>query len=177
MRYSVAQAAWELRATVVKQAEEHIILRRLDTPRFINRRRFPRISTNRPAQVARFPFHTEQGPAQTPEFVPASLVEVAGPGFRLAGLALEDALTVRTGEKILVVLQLQPDKAIEGQARVRRVITPPEGRMIIAAELMDLGEAETAELVRFTQAVALEQQSEPEGEPVEDGPVMLSRVS
>ncbi len=177
MRYSVAQAAWELRATVVKQAEELIVLRRLDTPRFINRRRFLRISTDRPAQVARFPFHTEQGPAQTPDFVPARLVEVAGPGLRLAGLALEDALTVRTGEKILVVLQLQPGKAIEGQARVRRVITPPKGRVIIAAELTGLSEAETAELVRFTQAVALEQQSEPEGEPVANGPVLLSRVS
>jgi hypothetical protein len=123
VRYNFGMSIWEYDTIVVSCQGNVLALNHSDDVRFINRRRFLRVSVNKPAFVAHFPFvkapashhggsklhsRTEQGlfigsgkSLTPPEFVRAVVTELAGPGLRL-----EAPLDVRAGDRVLVVLQL-----------------------------------------------------------------------
>jgi len=124
VRYYFGASVWEFEASVVDCHGDILILSHSDNVRFINRRRFLRVSVDIPAFVARFPFarvlppgsvggndglQTEQGLASAssnswgpPEFVPAVVTELAGPGLRI-----EVPLKVKVGDRVLVVFWLR----------------------------------------------------------------------
>ncbi len=194
-RYYFGASVWEFDSSVVSCSGDILVLNHSDDVRFINRRRFLRVPVNRPAFVARFPFartlpsvssiedrkggdrikagsRTEPGKVLAnssscgpPEFVPAVVTELAGPGLRIK-LPLE----VKTGERVLVIFELNektgqnsaPQRAdeaasvkiVEDVGEVRHVKAIENG-FSIAVELTGLSDSDVNELIRATNAASL----------------------
>ena len=163
VRYPRDGILWEFNAWATKVAGQAVSLRPVGKLRWVNRRKFVRVPADNPAHVAPFPF--EQADRQKggpPEFVPARLVEIAGPG-----LMLETEVQARTGERVLVVLELD-DTIVESLATVRR--GRPEGATQgpIAVELVGLTTSDVSRLARETNVAAKANEVDPRlGEPVE----------
>jgi hypothetical protein len=160
-----------------------LVLNHSDNIRFVNRRRFLRVPVNKPTFIARFPFArilqplvdsgkgTQRKSADIsgntwgpPEFVPASVTELAGPGLRI-----EAPLEVKVGDRVLVVLKLsdedqkpgskstdktEPEKVIEDIGEVRHTKSTKNG-FSIAVELTGLSDPNINELIRATNAASL----------------------
>ncbi|MGB2863689.1 MAG: hypothetical protein WBC05_10230, partial [Sedimentisphaerales bacterium] len=99
-----------------------------------------------------------------PEFVPASVTELAGPGLRI-----EAPLEVEVGDRVLVILKLSevddkpgsnrtgkiaPQKIVEDIGEVRHTKRIENG-FSIAVELKGLSDPNINELVRATNAASL----------------------
>lgn len=188
--YYFGASVWEFDTSVVSCGGDILVLNHSDEVRFINRRRFLRVPVNRPAFVARFPFArmlqsvssledrklndgkktSSWGP---PEFVPAVVTELAGPGLRI-----ELPLEVKTGDRVLVVFELDgkssrssdlqktngttPARIVEDVGEVRHVKTIEKG-FSIAVELTGLGDSDIDELIRATNAAALMARAQGQG--------------
>ena len=151
VRYPHDGMLCEFSATVVEMVEDDIVLKPVGTVRRINRRRFVRVPADKQAYVARFPFVTEANTREVPQFVPGKLVEFGGPGIQLQ---IEADLDVQESDSVLVVLELGPNKTIEGLGKVRRGITVGrDGARTFALELVGLSTAEVAELAKETNAI------------------------
>ena len=131
VRYYFGASVWEFDASVVSYSGDILVLNHSDNIRFINRRRFLRVPVKKPAFIARFPFaktvggssdvgkegsDAKQGSADAsvgtwgpPEFVPAVVTELAGPGLRI-----EAPLEIKVGERVLVVLRLDEENGSTG---------------------------------------------------------------
>ena len=176
VRYYSEASVWEFDTTVVSYDGDTLVLNHSDDIRFVNRRRFLRVSVRLPAFVARFPFMTggdrgdgidmNQTSGRTwapPEFVPAAITEMAGSGLRV-----ESALEVEVGERLLVVLNLAEQsgegldlaeatgpKVVESIGEVRYIKAIERG-FSIAVELTGLDDFEEDELIRATNAALLQ---------------------
>ena len=179
-------SVWEFETRLVKYNGNTLVLNHSDKIRFVNRRCFHRVSMNKSAFIARFPFSrmvnvgsesdkegivnrdlgkTSGAAWGPPEFVPAVLTELAGPG-----LCIESTLEVKTGEKVLVMFKLDEEKdvntpeanadykilstIIEDIGEVRNVKAIENG-LSIAVELTDLSDSEVNELIRATNAASI----------------------
>jgi len=141
---------WEFDAPVVETAGQRVVLRRPARLRHINRRRFPRVPTDRAARVANFPLWREDDGADPQRFVPGRLVEIGGPGLKL-----QAAMKVRTGERVLVMVQFAAGAMVEALGKVRRVEAAAKGGEELAVELIGLDADEIAHLSRETNAEAV----------------------
>jgi len=186
VRYYFGSSVWEFDTSAVSYNGDVLILNHSDNIRFINRRRFLRVPVQMPAFIARFPFEkssiknsysSEVVPAVEPdlaessaatwgppEFVPAVVTELAGPGLRI-----ESSLEVKTGERILIVFNLaqQQDsiRASEGESPAGLQIVenigevrhtrPTQNGLSIAVELTGLSDSNIDELIRVTNAASL----------------------
>ena len=173
VRYSFGPSVWEFDTTAAGCDGTRLVLNHCQYVRFVNRRRFPRVCVNVPALVAKFPFvrrpvtsiheHGDDAIFNAPEFVPAVVTELAGPGLRI-----ESPLEIRAGDRILVALQLSHVDSeernggraeddvcvIESLAQVRHWRSTGQG-LSIAVELIGLTDTEVDTLVRITnQAVS-----------------------
>jgi hypothetical protein len=160
IRYTDGDALWEMDAAVVRNDQGRILLSHSGQARFINRRRYPRIPTRKSARVALFPLVRPEGGAEV-DFRPATLLEIAGPGLKL-----ESDLDVRSGQRVLVVLELGADSAVEGMGKVHRSYES-DGRRLLIIELVGLGSEELAEMSRQTNLAELETKREPLARPRE----------
>lgn len=191
VHYQFGASIWEFDTSVVRCDGDIIILNHSDDVRFVNRRRFLRVPVEGSAFVARFPFRktfsdksggtTHAGGAHgadgnsvsvsdiswgLPEFVPAAVTELAGPGLRV-----EANLEVKQGDKVLVVFRLDEEikrdssqsghdaktaelKVVEDIGEVRHV-QPVENGSSIAIELMGLSDSDLNELIRATNTASL----------------------
>ena len=147
-RYTNLGSVWEFDTEVLSAEDDEILLKHTNKIRFINRRRFPRIRTHMQAYLARLPFWQDGPEMQAPAFVPAELVEIAGPG-----LLLEAEAKPHRGERVVVVIALGEGKIVQNMGKVRRV-SPGTGKSSIAVEMTDLLNAEITEMVRATNAAA-----------------------
>jgi hypothetical protein len=205
-RYYFGASVWEFDTTVVESSDNIIILSHSDNVRFINRRRFLRVPTNEPAYIAAFPFakmlpDNEESEANVvsaepfdknwgpPEFVPAEVTELAGPGLRV-----ETPLEVKVGDRVVVILKLgdnknyrlnkpsentalhstisdyrknRPSRIVEDIGIVRHTETTENG-FSIAVELTGLSETNLSEMVRETNAASLRTRFEIQSVPTED---------
>jgi len=122
-QYYFGTSVWEFDTSVVRCYGDILVLNHSDDMRFISRRRFLRIRVNKPAFIARFPFSrtlppninsskkvsgSKQGSANAsgstwgpPEFIPATVTELGGPGLRI-----EAPLEVKAGDRVLVIVNL-----------------------------------------------------------------------
>lgn len=172
VRYYSGASVWEFDTSVVSYDGDTLVLNHSEDVRFVNRRRFLRVSVRLRAFVARFPFMVgaDRGDGidmnrtwAPPRFVPAVVTEMAGPGLRV-----ESELEVEVGERILVVLNLaeqsgkgfdSPEEAgqkvAEGIGEVRYVKATEQG-FSIAVELTGLDDFEVDELIRATNAASLQ---------------------
>ena len=106
----------------------------------------------------------------SPEFVPATITELGGPGLRM-----ETAIDVKMGDRVLVVFDLEGApvasgdgsrrgrraRLIEDIGEVRHVKALAKG-VSIAVELSGLKDAEVSELIRATNAALVEVNEESE---------------
>ncbi len=145
VRCPVGSTAWEFDATVIRSQAGATTLGHSQDIRMINLRRFPRVATNRPAQVALFPFSEATPDIRTPHFVPAAVVEIGG-----SGLLIEMPMLAHIAEKTIVVVKLDQRRQVQGVGKVRRVFTDEHGGKKVAIELIGLNSNELAELISET---------------------------
>ena len=126
-----------------------------DDVRFVNRRRFIRVPVKKQAFIAHFPFaKASESVCRPPEFVPAVVTELAGPGLRI-----ESRLEVKKGQRVLVVFGLDEEKTgeltptntdtvkiVEDMGEVRHTKVIPDG-LSIAVELTGLSDPDVDELI------------------------------
>lgn len=195
VRYYFGASVWEFDASVVNCHAGIMVLNHSDDVRFINRRRFLRVPVDKPAFIARFPFARmlppnnnisegiEQDSANvtennwgSPEFVPATVTELAGPGLRI-----EAPLEVKVGERVVVILKVSEQgnrdfatdqrdtsprfamapkpkttlsRVVEDIGEVRHIKAMQNG-FSIAVELTGLSDSNVNELIRATNAASL----------------------
>jgi len=187
VHYYFGASVWEFDTSMVSYDGDILILNHCDEVRFINRRRFLRVPVDRPAFISRFPFATslmegdgsgetspdmEQDSASVsddawgpPEFVPAVVTELAGPGLRM-----EVPLEVKAGERVLVVFKLGDEtdqesglqetgkistsKVVQDIGEVRHTKAIENG-FSVAVELVGLSDRDVDELVRATNVASL----------------------
>jgi hypothetical protein len=148
VRYPQGGVLWEFDAWVTGRSDGEVALRPTGRLRWINRRRFLRVATRRPAYVAPFPFLMNYQETSPPRFYEGTLTEIGG-----AGLRVDAPVRVAPGERVLVVVELAPDKVAEGTGIVRRAAPAAGGMTSLAVELVGLDTTEVAELTRQTQPV------------------------
>jgi hypothetical protein len=147
VRYYFGASIWEFETSSISCYGNILILNHSDNIRFVNRRRFLRVPVN------------TGGP---PEFVPASVTELAGPGLRI-----EAPLEVKVGDRVLVILKLSeeddrtpdpnktaPEKIVEDIGEVRHTKRIKNG-FSIAVELTGLSDPNINELIRATNTASL----------------------
>lgn len=149
LRYAKDGAMWEFDAPVMGTEGGQVRLGRVGRPRFINRRRFPRVPTSKPAQVANFPFTRPDEETALPEMVDCELTEIAGPGLRV-----EAPIQVVAGDRVLLAVQLGANNVVEGLGKVRRAHVGPQGGSVLVVELLGLNNEEVARLAQETSAAA-----------------------
>ncbi len=186
VRYCSGDSVWEFDTSVNSYDGTILALTHSDHVRFLNRRRFVRVPVLRRALIAKFPFEqtfewTDATPPMThdptkaanvhpierygsPEFVPATVTELAGPGLRI-----ETSLELHMGERVLVVFDLEFEalasgklsymgsrsRLIEEIGEVRHVKQLEKG-VCVAVELSCLRDADVSELIRVTNAALIE---------------------
>ncbi len=201
-RYYFGASVWEFDTSVISCNGDVLVLNHSDELRFVNRRRFLRVPVDKPAFIAHFPF--TRAPAASgrksmksfriyrssvsasesgwgpPEFVPAVVTELAGPGLRI-----EAPLEVKVDDRVLVVLKLDDEeedqdsapasqedetetsKIVEDIGEVRHTKVIPNG-FSIAVELIGLSDSDINELIRATNAASLRTGAESQDVPVSE---------
>jgi len=148
LRLAEGGTVWEFNALLLKVGADGVVVRPFGEARWINRRRFVRVPTRKPAFVVPFPFRRSGQQYDTPEFIPAALIEIGGPGVQLVAPAEAEA-----GQRVLVVLELGADQLVESVGIVHRVV-PCEHGVQMSVELVGLNTAEINELAKATNAAA-----------------------
>jgi len=163
VRYYFGSSVWEFDTSVVSYDGNILVLNHSDEVRFINRRRFIRVPVRKRAFIAHFPFaKAPESLWRPPEFVPAVVTELAGPGLRV-----ESSLKVEEGERVLVVFSLDEkqdgdlandntdtSKIVEDIGEVRHTRAIPNG-LSIAVELTGLSDSDVDELIRATNTASV----------------------
>jgi hypothetical protein len=192
VRYYFGASVWEFETSSISCYGNILVLNHSNNIRFINRRRFLRVPVNKPTFIARFPFakmlqsksDNSRGTSKDsadisentwgpPEFVPASVTELAGPGLRI-----EAPLEVKVGDRVLVILKLSeeqdnkpgsnrtgktaPEKIVEDIGEVRHTKRIKNG-FSIAVELIGLSDPNISELVRVTNTAFLKTRAKSKG--------------
>ncbi|MGB2866178.1 MAG: hypothetical protein WBC05_22790 [Sedimentisphaerales bacterium] len=192
VRYYFGASVWEFETSSISCYGNILVLNHSDNIRFINRRRFLRVPVKKPTFIARFPFARMLQPKSDigrgtgkdstnisgnswgpPEFVPASVTELAGPGLRI-----EAPLEVKVGDRVLVILKLSeeedqipnsqrtgktaPEKIVEDIGEVRHTKSIKNG-FSIAVELIGLSDPNISELIRATNAASLKTRAKTQG--------------
>jgi hypothetical protein len=162
VRHVSGLVVWEFDAPVVRVEADRIALGHARDVRAINRRRYPRAATSRPARVAVFRFREDSAGDDAPRFVPARLTEIGG-----TGLVLEAPVDARVGDRVLVSLLVGNGRRLQSIGKVRRAGEAPGGESELAVGLVGLNSDEVAELMRQTNLAAAEAAADPrQAEPV-----------
>jgi len=184
VHYYFGASVWEFETSSISCYGNILVLNHSNNIRFINRRRFLRVPVKKPTFIARFPFarmlqpktDSDRGTSRDsaeisantwgpPEFVRASVTELAGPGLRI-----EAPLEVKVGDRVLVILKLSEEednkpgsnrtgktaieKIVEDIGEVRHTKRIKNG-FSIAVELIGLSDPNISELVRVTNSASL----------------------
>jgi len=180
-RYYSGLSAWEFDTSTVRCDGQRLVLNHSDTVQSTNRRRFPRVPVQGHALIAYLPFRQKHASrvdvspegvktvswpggnrpeSETPAFAEGRVTELAGPG-----LLIEAALHVHPGDRVLVVLTLDPSVApgmpgawgtIAAIGKVRHARSA-NAAMSIAVELTGLNDTEIDELAYITAEISSRQ--------------------
>jgi hypothetical protein len=192
VHYYFGASVWEFETSSISCYGNILVLNHSNNIRFINRRRFLRVPVKKPTFIARFPFARILQPKNDsgrgagidsadisentwgpPEFVRASVTELAGPGLRI-----EAPLEVKVGDRVLVILNLSeeednepgsnrtgktaPGKIVEDIGEVRHTKSIKNG-FSIAVELIGLSDPNISELIRATNVASLKTRAKTKG--------------
>ncbi len=192
VRYYFGASVWEFDTSMTRCDGDVLTLNHSENIRFINRRRFLRAAVKMPALIAQFPFerrlssekedsgtgredsdssdstNARFGTVEPPEFVPATLVELAGPGLLVRAPLPLDA---KTNDRVLIAFspyeegdnapgrirrrqKSRMSRVIEDVGRVRRTTVTKNG-LLIGIELTSLSDSHVNELIRLTNAASV----------------------
>lgn len=182
IRYYYGASVWEFDVLVRGCDGDTLVLSHSDDIRFINRRRFLRVSVYRKAYVAPFSFERQvpqngdkpesvesddafDSGAALPQFVQGAVTELAGPGLRI-----ETPIEFKPGQRVAVVFDLgiyetkenssgssteiKTTEVVEDIGIVRHVKALEKG-WSVAVELTGLSDSNVDKLVRLTNAEAV----------------------
>ena len=151
VRYCLGGATWEFSVITIAFARGELTLSHTDNIRFINKRRFLRVSVSKPALIAAFPsIIRDDENYQGPRFRPGTITELSGPG-----LAMMTDLDVSSGDRVLVIFELEEGKLVEDIGEVRGIRSVAGSGHTIGVELLGLNDAGVNELVRATNSAAI----------------------
>ena len=148
IRYAHGHGAWEFDARVIRCDGPAVAVTHSRQMRAVNFRRFPRIPTKMFATGMAFPFHVDSCEASL-ELIPADIVEIAGPG-----LLIKLPVETDVGQNLLIRVQLDTDRFIQGMTKVRRIVTDKPGGPFLAVEFIELSADELTEMTRATNLAA-----------------------
>jgi len=151
IRYARGKGAWEFDTRVIEFDGPALVVEHSGEMRAVNFRIFSRISTRMFATAAVFPFHVESCDASL-EFVPADIVEIAGPGL-LIKMSVE-SVEIETGQNLLIRVRLDEDRFVQGMTKVRRIVADKPGGPFLAVEFIELNTDELTEMTRATNLAA-----------------------
>ncbi len=149
VRFADPLSTWEFTSVVTMVSGTTVRLTHSTNLHFLSRRRYPRVQIQRPASAAELPFVGESH--QRPEFVPAELTEIAGPGMRLKA-----PLHPAVGDRLMVVVNFDETRNVSSVGTVRRIVSDEPAVCEFAVELSGLSREELTELVRETNQAACE---------------------
>jgi len=147
VEYFKAAMTWEFEAITMVCNEKGLALNHSERIRFVNRRRFTRVATRRPAQVAVFPIFSESS-ALGVTFASAEITEIAGPGLRM-----KTELELKVQQRVLVQFELDEGCLVQDIGCVRDIRRGAAGRTVII-ELIGVDTRAVDELVRATNLIA-----------------------
>lgn len=151
MYYNLGASVWEFSCYLIGVSEGNLIFGHSDHVKFINRRRFKRVSVNKECWIAKFNCNeniADQKKKVTPHFELARVTELSGPGLRI-----RSEMEVKIHDRILISSELLPGIIIQDIAEVRHVRGMDDGKMI-AVELIGIDEDTVDKLVRETNRLA-----------------------
>ncbi len=165
VRYDFGSSVREFDTTIISYDGDVLVLNHSENVRFINRRRFLRVSVERPALIAQFPFartladagagdrnepaandHSAQASVLSrvlPQFFPAVVTELAGPGLRI-----ESSLKVKVGQRVLVVFDLHQER--------RSIPTNPDNQQLVRKIVEDIGQVRHTRPIEGGLSIAVE---------------------
>lgn len=150
VRYNAGSVTWQFSAITLGCSEKGLELNHTDRVRFVNRRRFPRVSVRKDAVIARLPM---MRPAQKiddlrPVFFDAEISEISG-----CALRIRTELVPSVNERVLVVFELEPGRIVQDVGQVRDIRKTPLG-LVLIVDLIGLNDRAADELVRMTHQLA-----------------------
>lgn len=177
LRYSFGASVWEFDSSVVRCNDDILVLNHSDNIRFISRRRFLRVQVNKPAFIAQFPFsktlssnsnnNSKKKPAikqssanesdnwGPPEFIPATVTELGGPGLRI-----ETNLEVKVGDRVLVIVNLSEEKAQDlnppSKSTSLRSVLSMDRKSTLSKIVEDIGEVRHVRALQNGSSIAVE---------------------
>ncbi len=155
MFYHLGASVWEFNCYLIGVEDNKLVFGHSSHVKFINRRRFKRVAIRRHIWMARFDYSKDfvgMPEKQLPEFNPARVVEISGPGLKT--ISHEN---YKFNDRVLVMFEIKPGRLIQDVAEVRHVHKIEEG-YVTALELVTVDERTTDELVRETNRLATESQ-------------------
>ncbi|MHC4949825.1 MAG: PilZ domain-containing protein [Planctomycetota bacterium] len=161
VRYNNGAMIWEFEAIVTACSQDEISFGHSERIRYVNRRRFTRVPTDKPAKIALFPVFGQVTESKQMElsFVPAVITEIAGPSVRVG-----TDLSVQIRQRVLLVFDLEEGRLVQDVGEVRDIRKSETGDAIIV-ELIGLHAKAIGELVRVANQIAHDEINETEAEP------------
>lgn len=147
VEYFRASMTWEFEAITMACNEKGLALNHSERIRFVNRRRFTRVATRRPAQIAVFPIFAEKTTMGV-AFTAAEITEIAGPGLRI-----RTDLELEMKQRVLLQFELEEGRLVQDIGCVRDIRRGAAGSSIII-ELIGADNRAVDELVRAANLIA-----------------------
>lgn len=156
VRYNNGAMIWEFEAITTACSQVDISLSHSERVRYVNRRRFTRVPTDKPAKIALFPVFSQMSESEEMElsFVPAVITEIAGPCLRV-----RTGLPVQIRRRVLLVFNLDEDRLVQDVGEVRDIRKSDTGDALII-ELIGLHAKAIGELVRVANQIARDEAGE-----------------
>jgi hypothetical protein len=156
VRYTNGAMIWEFEAIMMACSQNDISFGHSERIRYVNRRRFTRVPTNKPAKIALFPVFGQITESKQMElsFVPAVITEIAGPCLRV-----RTGLSVQIRQRVLLVFDLEEGRLVQDVGEVRDIRNSETGDAIII-ELIGLHAKAIGELVRVANQIAHDEANE-----------------
>jgi len=143
---------WEFQAITVDYSQMQLKLSHSDYIRFVSRRRFASVTTQKPARIATFPtFQTTDANGENSEitFHSATLIEIGGPCLRF-----RTPMEVAIRQRVLVILNLKPDVMLQDVGQVRQIQQGDQGQTVLI-EVIGLNLKDIDKLTDIARQIAL----------------------
>ena len=209
VRYYFGASIWEFESNLLDRSGTSLFISHSENVRLVNRRRFLRVPVKEPAYIAAFPFARQFADNENanldngsddmvwgpPRFMPADIIELAGPGLRVL-----TPLEVGAGDRVIVVFKLGrqehqdsmysawtqkndvvTSKMVEDIGLVRHCKAVKDG-FSVAIEMTGLTDTNLCEMIKATNAASVKsksniQQISSAGEPAKDRMVVTDIVT
>lgn len=151
VQFQNGAVTWDFQAITVNVSERELRLSHSDHLRFVSKRRFARVTTQKPAQIAVFPvFKPTNSDAKqiNMEFNSAELIEIAGPSLRL-----KTSVDVGIRQRVIVLFELDAGLIMQDVGEVRDIQQSEKDRSILV-EMIGLSNRDIDELDRKINQIA-----------------------